>query len=69
MPVPKKEKKTTSEAKEVQISARKTGGDEKVGTLQGGLSAARREMLIAIRTEEDEAWEDLEFHDGEVRLK
>lgn len=35
--------------------------------MQGGLSAAKREMLIAIRTEEDEVWEDLEFNDGEVR--
>lgn len=31
------------------------------------MSAARREMLVAIRAEEDEAWEDLEFCDGEVR--
>jgi DNA-directed RNA polymerase-3 subunit RPC5 len=34
--------------------------------LQGGLSAVRREMLLAIRTEDEEVWEDLEFCDGEV---
>jgi DNA-directed RNA polymerase-3 subunit RPC5 len=26
----------------------------------------RREILLAIRTENEEAWEDLEFCDGEV---
>lgn len=59
----KKEKKPL-EAKEVQVSARK-GVDDK-GNLQGGLSAVRREMLLAIRAEEDETWQDLEFCDGEV---
>lgn len=34
--------------------------------LQGGLSSVRREMLLAIRMEDEEAWEELEFHDGEV---
>jgi DNA-directed RNA polymerase-3 subunit RPC5 len=59
----KKEKKPL-EVKEVQVSARKAGDDK--GNLQGGLSAVRREMLLAIRAEEDEAWEDLDFCDGEV---
>jgi len=59
----KKEKKPL-EAKEVQVSARKAMDDK--GNLQGGLSAVRREMLLAIRAEEDEAWQDLEFCDGEV---
>jgi len=61
--VPKKEKKPL-EAKEVQVSARKAVDDK--GNLQGGLSTARREMLLAIRSEEDEAWQDLEFCNGEV---
>jgi DNA-directed RNA polymerase-3 subunit RPC5 len=34
--------------------------------LQGGLSTVRREMLLAIRTEDEETWEDLEFCDGEA---
>lgn len=59
----KKEKKPL-EVKEVQVSARKAGDDK--GNLQGGLSAVRREMLLAIRAEEDEVWEDLDFCDGEV---
>lgn len=61
----KKEKKPL-EVKEVQVSARKAGDDK--GNLQGGLSAVRREMLLAIRAEEDEVWEDLDFCDGEVFL-
>jgi DNA-directed RNA polymerase-3 subunit RPC5 len=59
----KKEKKPL-DVKEVQVSARKAIDDK--GNLQGGLSAARREMLLSIRAEEDEAWQDLEYCDGEV---
>ena len=59
---PKKAKKT-AEAKEVQVSARKSGDDK---NFQGGMSAARREMLLAIRTEEDEPWRPVQFCDGEV---
>lgn len=59
---PKKEKKA-GEAKEVQVSARKSGDDK---SLQGGMSAARREMLLAIRAEEDEPWQPVQFCDGEV---
>ncbi|KAG0709009.1 hypothetical protein DFH29DRAFT_979160 [Suillus ampliporus] len=59
----KKEKKPL-EVKEVQVSARKAADDK--GNLQGGLSAVRREMLLAIRAEEDEVWQDLDFCDGEV---
>ncbi|KAJ6509326.1 DNA-directed RNA polymerase III subunit Rpc5 [Mycena vitilis] len=61
-PPPKKEKKASGEAREVQVTARKT---EDKGGIQavGGLSTARRDMLIAIRAEEDEGWEDLEFCD------
>ncbi|KAG1826092.1 DNA-directed RNA polymerase III subunit Rpc5 [Suillus subaureus] len=59
----KKEKKPL-EVKEVQVSARKAADDK--GNLQGGLSAVRREMLLAIRAEEDEVWEDLDFCDGET---
>ncbi|KAG2077158.1 hypothetical protein BDR04DRAFT_1089488 [Suillus decipiens] len=59
----KKEKKPL-EVKEVQVSARKAGDDK--GNLQGGLSAVRREMLLAIRAEDDEVWNDLDFCDGET---
>jgi len=67
VPSPKKDKKSVGEAKEVQVSARKS--DENRGGMQpfqGGLSTVRREMLSAIRAEDDEKWEDLEFCDGEV---
>ncbi|KAJ6627131.1 DNA-directed RNA polymerase III subunit Rpc5 [Mycena sp. CBHHK59/15] len=62
-PVPKKEKKPSAEAREVQVTARKTEDKGGIQTVQGGLSTARRDMLIAIRAEEDEAWQDLEFFD------
>ena len=66
-PVVKKEKKPTGDAREVQVSARKAS-DDKGGmqASQGGLSTVRREMLLAIRTEDEEEWEDLDFCDGEV---
>lgn len=67
-PPPKKEKKPAGEAKEVQVSARKTSDDKTAQPLQGGLSSVRREMLQAIKTEEEEAWDDLEFCGGEVGL-
>ncbi|KAJ7783559.1 DNA-directed RNA polymerase III subunit Rpc5 [Mycena maculata] len=62
-PAPKKEKKPSGEAREVQVTARKTEDKGGVQPVQGGLSTARREMLIALRAEEDEAWQDLEFCD------
>ncbi|TFK41021.1 DNA-directed RNA polymerase III subunit Rpc5 [Crucibulum laeve] len=62
LPVPRKEKKSTGEVKEIQVTARKS--DDKNGlTGPGALSAVRREMLHAIRAEEDEEWEPLEFCD------
>ncbi|KAI0704933.1 DNA-directed RNA polymerase III subunit Rpc5 [Cytidiella melzeri] len=62
---PKKEKKSAGEAKEVQVSVRKSG-DDKSMQLGGGLTAMRRELLTAIRAEEDEQWEDYEYCDGEA---
>ncbi|KAJ7102136.1 DNA-directed RNA polymerase III subunit Rpc5 [Mycena belliarum] len=62
-PAPKKEKKASGEAREVQVTARKSEDKGGVQPVHGGLSSARREMLIAIRAEEDEAWQDLEFCD------
>lgn len=63
--VPKKGKKSAGEAKEVQVAARKA--EEKGGRdLQGGMSATRREMLMSLRAEEEEEWQDLTFHGPEV---
>ena len=61
----KKGKKPASEAKEVQVAARKA--EEKGGRdLQGGMSAMRREMLMSLRAEEEEEWQDLVYHGPEV---
>lgn len=61
----KKEPKSTGEAREVHVSVKKV--EEKGGQLfQGGLTAARREMLQALREEEDEPWISYEYCDGEV---
>ncbi|KAL0951008.1 hypothetical protein HGRIS_007750 [Hohenbuehelia grisea] len=63
VPAPKKEKKPAGEAKQVQVTARKS--DDKSGPQpQGSLSVVRREMLALIRAEEDERWDDLVFHDA-----
>ncbi|KAH0590562.1 hypothetical protein H2248_000703 [Termitomyces sp. 'cryptogamus'] len=60
--LPKKEKQSSGESREVQVIARKTE-DKGSGQIQGGLSVVRREMLQAIRVEEDEEWENLQFYD------
>ncbi|THU91756.1 hypothetical protein K435DRAFT_673485 [Dendrothele bispora CBS 962.96] len=58
----KKEKKSTAgEAKEVHVSARKAVDDKTESLAQ--LSTVRREMLAAIRNEEDENWTSLSYHD------
>ncbi|KAF9068085.1 DNA-directed RNA polymerase III subunit Rpc5 [Rhodocollybia butyracea] len=56
----KKEKKasTAGEAKEVQVSAKKT--DDKAGNF-AQLSNARREMIALLRAEQEESWQSLEF--------
>lgn len=66
-PAPKKEKKPTAEAKEVQVAIRKNVDDRGI-SFAGGLTAVRREMLTAIRTEEDESWVDYEYCAGEVSV-
>lgn len=59
-PVAKKEKKPTGDARDIQVSARKS--EDKGGqNMQGGLSAVRREMLQTIHAEEDESWINYEF--------
>jgi DNA-directed RNA polymerase III subunit RPC5 len=65
-PLPKKEKKPAGEAKEVQVSVRKSTADDK--NIQGGLSVQRRELLSHIRAEEDEKWDDLVYYDGTASI-
>ena len=63
---PKKEKKANAgEAKEVQVSIRKTA-DDKGMPFGGGMTTVRKEMLTQIRREEDEKWDNYEFHGGQV---
>lgn len=66
LPVPKKEKKSTGETKEVNVAARRA--DDRSAQNQGGLSAARRDILRTIRLEEDDQWQDLSFHDTSVSV-
>lgn len=67
LPSVRKDKRLTTDSKEVQVTAKKTSED-KTGTqqFQGGLSQVRREMLMMIRDETEETWEELEYCDGEV---
>jgi len=65
IPAGKKEKGPTTESREVQVSARKI--EDKGGAqVPGALSAVRKDMLHAIRAEEDLNWEDVQFYDMSV---
>lgn len=67
VPTAKREKqsrKTNEDAKEVHVSMKRT--DDKGVGAQGGLSTVRREMLVALRDEDEELWQDVLFNDGEV---
>jgi DNA-directed RNA polymerase-3 subunit RPC5 len=65
VPAAKKGKKPMPESREVQVSARKP--EDKGGAqIPGGLSAVRKEILNAIRAEEDVSWEDLQYYDVSV---
>lgn len=65
-PVAKKEKQP-SESKEVQVTARKTSEDKSGNQqFQGGMSQVRRDMLILLRNETEEPWQELMFCDEEV---
>ena len=59
-----KKEKPEPQAKEVQVSVRKSTPDEK--NVLGGLSVQRRELLSHIRAEEDDPWEELVYNDGVV---
>lgn len=63
----KRDKKASGSGKEVQVSTRRA--DDKGGaSALGGLSAVRRDMLRAIRVEEDEDWSELQFSNAAVRF-
>jgi len=57
-----KKEKPELQAKEVQVSVRKSMPDEK--NVLGGLSVQRRDLLAHIRAEEEDPWEELMYYDG-----
>lgn len=59
-----KKEKPEPQAKEVQVSVRRSMPDEK--NVLGGLSVQRRELLSHIRAEEGDPWEELVYYDGTV---
>jgi len=59
-----KKEKPEPQAKEVQVSVRKSMPDEK--NVLGGLSVQRRELLSHIRAEEEDPWEELVYYDDAV---
>ncbi|HEV7735897.1 MAG TPA: hypothetical protein VGO47_00775, partial [Chlamydiales bacterium] len=62
-----KRQKQPSESREVQVVAKKTSEDKTGGqSFQGGISQTRRDMLIMLRDEAEEPWQELTFCDGEV---
>ena len=61
-----KKEKPEPQAKEVQVSVRKSMPDEK--NVLGGLSVQRRDLLSHIRAEEDDPWEELVYYDGTVGI-
>ena len=65
-PVPRKEKTLGREAREAQVSARKSNEKGELQPLQGGLSTIRREMLSIIHDEQDESWTSLDYCDEQV---
>jgi DNA-directed RNA polymerase III subunit RPC5 len=66
VPSPKKEKTLGREAREAQVSARKSNEKGELQPLQGGLSTIRREMLSIIHDEQDESWTGLDYCDEQV---
>lgn len=56
-----KKEKPGPQAKEVQVSVRKSMPDEK--NILGGLSIQRRDLLAHIRAEEEDPWDELVYYD------
>lgn len=64
-----KKKESTSElpAREVQVTTRRVEDMAGGMAFPGGLSGVRREMLMQMRAESDDKWENLKWFDPEVR--
>jgi DNA-directed RNA polymerase III subunit RPC5 len=62
----RREDMNMADAKEALVTARKPGDSGNI-YLQSGVTAVRREMLLALRLEEEEKWEELAFCSADVR--
>ncbi len=65
---PAKKARAPGETKEVHVTARKAVDDKGGMQALGGMTQSRRDMLAAIRAEEDEDWQDLQYNDMEVGI-
>jgi hypothetical protein len=64
--LPRREDVNIADAKEALVTTRKSGDPRNI-YLQSGVTAVRREMLLALRLEEDGRWEELAFCGVDVR--
>jgi DNA-directed RNA polymerase-3 subunit RPC5 len=64
--LPRREDVNMADAKEALVTTRKSGDLSSIH-LQSGVTAVRREMLLALRLEEDGRWEELAFCGADVR--
>jgi hypothetical protein len=64
----KKESGSALPAREVQVTTRRAEDKSGGMTFPGGLSGVRREMLMQMRAESDDKWENLKWFDAEVRF-
>lgn len=64
-PTVKSKSKAEPEAREVQLSAKKAN-DDKFAQSLGSLTQVRKDMLMTLRSEAEEKWEDWEYCDPEV---
>ncbi|KZV93793.1 hypothetical protein EXIGLDRAFT_835497 [Exidia glandulosa HHB12029] len=65
-PTAKSKTKAAPEAREVQLSAKKAN-DDKFAQSLGSLTQVRKDMLMTLRQEAEESWEDWEYCDAETK--
>lgn len=64
-PPTKSKSKSAPEAREVQLSAKKAN-DDKFAQSMGSLTQVRKDILMTLRQEAEETWEDWEYCDADV---
>lgn len=65
-PTAKAKSKAAPEAREVQLSVKKAN-DDKMAQALGGLTQVRKDMLIKLREEAEETWEDWDYRDSDTQ--